>query len=246
MEELAAAYNQMLKEDEDRVKPILTNLSRQYIDDAYSGPNNGLISHQDIPKLIGYFPLCMQHIQRNLQIEGHLRHGGRMQYGLFLKGIGVTLEESLKFWKKAFTKIPEDRFNKDYAYNIRHNYGKEGKGTSYSPYSCTKIIMGNPPGTGDHHGCPFRHASTAVLEKMLRQSGVKENHTAEICNLAFLKHYQLACTKMLQVITNSTEEEVENVTHPNRYFDQAYPESEYNKNKKQVNTQNSNKMELES
>ena len=27
-----------------------------------------------------------------------------MQYGLFIKGIGVTLEHSLKFWRDEFTK----------------------------------------------------------------------------------------------------------------------------------------------
>jgi len=27
-----------------------------------------------------------------------------MQYGLFLKGIGLTLEEALKFWRQEFSK----------------------------------------------------------------------------------------------------------------------------------------------
>ena len=34
-----------------------------------------------------------------------------------------------------------------------------------------------------------------------------------VCFLSY--YYQLACTKMLQVVINSTEEEVEEVTHPN-------------------------------
>ena len=51
------------------------------------------------------FPLCMQHLHQNMRANHHLRHHGRQQYGLFLKGIGLTLEEAMRFWKTEFTKI---------------------------------------------------------------------------------------------------------------------------------------------
>ncbi|ORX73408.1 hypothetical protein BCR32DRAFT_297191 [Anaeromyces robustus] len=236
------SQNLTKKEDDERIDPLIINLSQQYVEDDYILSNGNDIKYQEIPGLVRYFPLCMKNLHEHLTFDNHLRHGGRMQYGLFLKGIGVSMDESLKFWRKMFNKMTDDQFQKGYAYNIRHSYGKEGKRTNYSPYSCSKIIMGNAPSTGDHHGCPFRHASLDTLTKMLRKSNIKENHVTEICNYAKEHHYQLACTKMLEYVSGINNEYLENINHPNRYFDQCYPNSEYNKNKKLNSTNQQDKQ----
>lgn len=99
------------------------------------------------------FPLCMSTLHEGLKANHHLRHAGRMQYGLFLKGIGLSLEDALIFWQREFTKsMSVEDFLKKYAYNIRHNYGKEGKRQDYTPHSCVKIILGTPPGNNEYHG----------------------------------------------------------------------------------------------
>ena len=39
----------------------------------------------------------------------------------------MTLEDSIKFWRTEFTKqgtVDVDKFEKEYAYGIRYNYGK--------------------------------------------------------------------------------------------------------------------------
>ena len=46
----------------------------------------------------------MRHLHESLRKDHHLRHYGRLQYGLFLKSIGLPLEEALSFWRKEFTK----------------------------------------------------------------------------------------------------------------------------------------------
>lgn len=114
-------------------------------------------------------PLCMSTLHQHLRSTHHLKHVGRLQYSLFLKvtynffvefhlcavtlcydffllfqliifkGIGITLEQAIEFWKDELGNRGGRNFEKDYAYNIKHSYGTVGKRTSYTPYSCAKI-----------------------------------------------------------------------------------------------------------
>ena len=43
-------------------------------------------------------PMCMKTLQSGLKRDHKLRHEGRMQYGLFLKGIGLSMEDALLFY----------------------------------------------------------------------------------------------------------------------------------------------------
>lgn len=56
----------------------------------------------------------MQQLHMSLKRDHHLRHWGRQQYGLFLKGIGLSLEEAMKFWRSEFMKIMDgDKVSQD-------------------------------------------------------------------------------------------------------------------------------------
>ena len=62
-------------------------------------------------------PLCMNHLHSELKRAHHLKHWGRLQYVLFLKGIGLTLEHCLDFWRQEFTqRITLEDFQKRFAH----------------------------------------------------------------------------------------------------------------------------------
>ncbi|KAG0258452.1 hypothetical protein BG011_003275 [Mortierella polycephala] len=227
-------------DEDDRLMPVLNNINKQYLGREFTtSAIAGEIQAQDVDGLKIHMPLCMEHLHNELRREKHTRHGGRMQYGLFLKGIGLSLEQALIFWQTAFEKLTPEQFNKNYAYNVRHSYGMEGKRTDYTPYSCKSIIMNNAPGPGDHHGCPFRHFSAPNLRAQLVSHQVDEFDTDDILRLVTNKHYQLACTryyevtraKMLGISTETLKgggmsegavASQESIEHPNQFFEQSF------------------------
>lgn len=73
-------------------------------------------------------------------------------YSLILAGIAESISTILVYFDLSFS---SNQFDKGYSYNIRHSYGKEGKRTDYTPFSCLKIILTNPPSQGDYHGKCF-------------------------------------------------------------------------------------------
>ncbi|KAL0116787.1 hypothetical protein PUN28_010005 [Cardiocondyla obscurior] len=162
------------------------------------------------------YPLCMRTLHEALQTNSHLRNSGRMQYGLFLKGIGVTLEDALRFWRDAFLKKTDGaEFDKKYAYSIRHYFGKEGKQTNYTPFGCQKIISSSV-GPGEYHGCPFRHMDRDSLAQKLTSCGVFASNMTEILDLAKDAQYHIACAKYFEVMHNKPASKP--LLHPNAYF----------------------------
>ncbi|XP_057198874.1 DNA primase large subunit [Triplophysa rosa] len=211
-------------QSDERLQPLLNHLSHAYVGQDYSIQKNiGKISLEQIDALAAKsFPLCKRHLHKALRESHHLRHGGRMQYGLFLKGIGLTLEQALQFWRSEFIrgKVDADKFDKAYAYSIRHMFGKEGKRTDYTPYSCMKVILSNPPSQGDYHGCPFRHSDPELLKQKLQSYKISPGGISQILELVKGMHYQLACQKYFE-LTHNIEDAGFSLNHPNQYFTES-------------------------
>ncbi|CAH8383086.1 unnamed protein product [Eruca vesicaria subsp. sativa] len=207
--------------EKDRLTPIVEALSTSYVGPDYSQSSEfAEITLKDIDQVAKTsFPLCMRHLFDKLRDDHHLKHGGRMQLGLFLKGVGLKLDDALAFWRAEFTKkVGSERFDKEYAYSIRHNYGKEGKRTDYTPYSCQKIIS-SAPGAGDHHGCPYRHFSEDNLRAALGRMGLSSRGMEDVMDKVRNKHYQLACTLTFEAVYGTSCDA--GINHPNQYFEES-------------------------
>jgi len=126
------AWPSVQEAEADRLSAFLEHCSTQYMADDYAADKkaaHGEVSLAQLPALTKRsFPLCMEHLSSKLHDNSHLKHQGRIQLGLFLKGIGLSYDESLTFWRTLFLKgMAPDKFDKEYKYNIRYNYGLEAR-----------------------------------------------------------------------------------------------------------------------
>ncbi|EIW85012.1 DNA primase, large subunit [Coniophora puteana RWD-64-598 SS2] len=222
--------------DEDtRIVPILNNLSQGFLAGVPSEWTNatptmdGELRAEMVDGLAKkHFPMCMRNLHESLMRDHHLKHFGRLQYGLFLKVLGLSIEEAVAFWRKSFSSITDDKFNKEYKYNIRHSYGLEGKRANYPAKSCQQILLSDQPGPSDCHGCPYRHFAPDNLQTSLltyySNQGLTSSNLPEIMKTVKEGHYHVACTRVFEITHTSKGVEKgqgigsgESVTHPNQY-----------------------------
>ena len=212
----------------DRLAPVVESLSQRYLgldwsaSEAAKNAGDGIATAADVRKLDAArsLPLCMSSMLAGLDRDRHLKHKGRLQLGLFLKGAGLPLEEAMRFWRDGFGNLAGDDFDKRHAYGVRFNYGKEGKRADYTPYSCVKIVA-TPVDSGDCAGCPFKTQAPDALAALLRSRlGLVAGAAAAVVARAGRGHYQLACASAWEAVHGGKELD-SGVNHPNQYFDAA-------------------------
>jgi DNA primase large subunit len=233
-------------DEDDRLAPILAHLSQSFTapDAAYSSSDasiDGLsaIRATSIDALAANFPLCMRNLHSTLRENSHLKHYGRLQYTLFLKGIGLSLDECLVFWRRSFKLIDDDKFQKEYKYNVRHVYGDVGgdanrRGRGYTPYSCQKLLTEPAPGPGQTHGCPYRTYKQDNLIALLQRVGVTDRDTLKGVKEDVTKQrYHVACNRVFEwshkkeikkVKDDGTwsANDLDTIVHPNTYFKRSW------------------------
>lgn len=181
----------------------------------------------------------MRNLHMNLRKNSHLKHYGRLQYTLFLKGLGLGLEDCLMFWRSSFKLMTDEKFDKEHRYNVRHSYGDVGgdanrRGKGYTPYSCQKLLGEAPPGPGQYHGCPYKTYSPDNLATLLQAVGVNDRGLLkEVRDDCGKQRYHIACNKVFEwghkgEIKRVKDEgtwgvaQLDTILHPNEYFARSW------------------------
>ncbi|XP_074597984.1 uncharacterized protein LOC141852759 [Brevipalpus obovatus] len=212
-----------LGDENDRLIPIIGRayqriiLDRKKVMQKGKGPLDP-VSLQDIEDLAKEsYPPCMENIHNHLRKNHHLKYYGRLHYQLFLKEIGLSMEDCLRFFRAEFIKkIAPEKFDKEYKYGIRYNYGKEGKKADFSAYGCGKIINSDV-GTQDCHGCPFKTFSKDNLKNFLSTKNLPAEAIEKIIEFSSeSKNYTGACT--LYFKSRHPASGLDVIKHPNQFF----------------------------
>ncbi|QLQ80182.1 hypothetical protein HG537_0D01830 [Torulaspora globosa] len=220
--------------EDDRLLPILQHLSSGYTisdfqPDQYSKEDGDITANSVYSADIAqHYPLCVKNLFRGLRENHHLRYNGRQQLSLFLKGIGLSADEAMKFWTNAFTNgghITVDKFNKDYRYNFRHNYGLEGTRIKYKPWDCRTILSKPRPARGEYHGCPYRDYNVEKLSNDLAQMNLTKTQISAVLDSCQKTEYTIACTQVFEYTHGSASsrasEDQTHIAHPNLYFERS-------------------------
>ncbi|CCH62548.1 hypothetical protein TBLA_0H02640 [Henningerozyma blattae CBS 6284] len=224
--------------EDDRLLPIIQHLSSGYnlsdlsIGSSYLSGNatgEGEITSDMIydKEMMKNYPLSVLNLLEGLRENHHLRYNGRQQLGMFLKGIGLSVDEALKFWANEFVYAPGahmtlDKFNKEYRYNIRHTYGLEGNRINYKPWDFRTILSKPRPARGEYHGCPYRDWSHEKLTSYLKtKMGLSLSQINQVMESVEQQEYAMASTKVFEMTIGKLPEGVTHIVHPNQYFDLA-------------------------
>jgi len=192
------------------------------------------------------FPPCMRRlVEKQRETKKHLKHAGRLQLRPFLKDCGFTFESSMAWWKQELCKDAEvdtTSFEKNYAYDVEHAYGKKGHLQGQNCFGCPKIIGFPAEAAGQVHGCPFRHMETPALKDLLHRWRVPEEAVLEIDKLiTHGKHFQLACIEYFKAQhAGHTGDGVGN--SPNDFFKESL--RHYVKKEKENEKQKDGKQQL--
>ncbi|KAM3967102.1 LOW QUALITY PROTEIN: DNA primase large subunit [Aphomia sociella] len=189
-----------------RIKDLLQKVKRYTVKESNCDTN--ALASKDVDNVSARFPPCMLNLHQNLRKRHRLSHSQRFYYTLFLKDIGMPVEEAVDFWRAEYHQSPNgttvcchnwEKDEKKYVYGIRHMYGLEGARKKYSSISCQRIQ--NMDTSCHEGGCPFQCFDTDKMVKVLNLD--HKVFLSQINELRNSRQYSSACILYLKHNHNS-------------------------------------------
>ncbi|CAH2085807.1 unnamed protein product [Euphydryas editha] len=158
------------------------------------------VRSNDVDNLCKLFPPCMHNLHRTLRNKHRLSHNQRFSYSLFLKDIGMPVDEALTFWRTEYEQTPNGNHQcchnwqndeKKFVYGIRHLYGLEGGKKNYSSGSCSHLQ------SFTEGSCPFKSFDNEAMMQILNIDNI-DPLLSQIKNFQEQKLYTSACMMYLQ------------------------------------------------
>ncbi len=174
--------------------------------------NGEIIDHKDV------LPPCIEDLLIIMETSGYLGHWERLQLGIFLKEVGMDVNEQLHFWYESAVdnvNMSFNDFNRKAGYIIRHIYGLEGGKIDYQMPACSTIIS--------KMYCPFRHKDVEYISEKVRVKLAQlENKTdrnieagKKVIETTNKLLPQIACAHYLEMLSGV---HVTKITHPLFYL----------------------------
>ncbi|KAI5634236.1 eukaryotic and archaeal DNA primase, large subunit domain-containing protein [Phthorimaea operculella] len=197
-----------LKSD-PRVMEILAKLKNEL---PVIRRNMGELLSKEVDITSKLFPPCMLNLHQYLRRKHRLSHTQRFYYSLFLKDIGMPVEEAVEFWRLEYRQIANshscshnwERDEKKYLYSVRHMYGLEGCRKNYTSVSCQRIQSSDT--SCSEGGCPFKSFDSQRLLQILKsQNNLSDPEILQINELKRRHQYTSACLMYLQKSIHSVD-----------------------------------------
>lgn len=192
-----------LKSD-PRIMELLAKLRN---DLPINNSSTNILLSREIDKTSKFFPPCMLNLHQSLRKSHRLSHAQRFHYSLFLKDIGLPVEQAIDFWRAEYRQTPNhhtcchtwEKDEKKILYGIRHMYGLEGGRKNYTSVSCQRIQNDNSYQEG---GCPFKCFDSHKMVELL-SSKCTDSIMPQIIEFKKRQQYTTACSLYLQKSLNN-------------------------------------------
>ncbi|XP_028174309.1 DNA primase large subunit-like [Ostrinia furnacalis] len=191
-------------EIDPRISELMLKVKREIRPLLSSKYDTNVLLSKNVDSVSSLFPPCMLNLHQCLRKKHRLSHMQRFHYSLFLKDIGMPIDEAVDFWRSEYRQSPNgnhscchnwEKDEKKYLYGIRHMYGLEGCRKNYNSVNC-RIIQGVDNACSEG-GCPFKVFESSRMAQILDISD-HDPVLTQINELKRKQQYSSACILYLR------------------------------------------------